>query len=470
MVSVRKSHQVVSVDFNHWLQEQSLTAAKETALVQLWEKVAPFFQQQQVSLLKSMEMVEILSQLNLDADSLTAAFLTPLFDSNIIDQEWVQENCSKDIKLLCQGVEQMAAIKGLNQKSSAGNVDNIRRMLLAMVEDVRAVVIKLAERLCDLREQKNNDEETRVLAAKESANIYAPLANRLGIGQLKWELEDISFRYLHPQVYKKIAKLLDETRLEREQYMNDFVNNLNQQLQELPKDIFKSKKVASSIKGIIPETFQVIGHYMLETWGLNKENLAVITGPCHAEEVALEKLSYLTVASLNQDLATLLATMIKGRFIQTKVTDDVFGVEYAAVLKNVYAIACGICHGLGYGDNFQAVLVSKSSQEMERFLDDCHEQHRDVKENAYLGDLLVTAYSQFSRNRTFGNMLGKGYTVKSAQMEMSMVAEGYYSTKTMQQINEKVGTDMPILSAVNEIIYNRKSPRKTFKDLEPLLI
>ncbi|GAA6172268.1 GTP diphosphokinase [Colwellia sp. KU-HH00111] len=233
MVSVRKSHQVVSVDFNHWLQEQSLTAAKETALVQLWEKVAPFFQQQQVSLLKSMEMVEILSQLNLDADSLTAAFLTPLFDSNIIDQEWVQENCSKDIKLLCQGVEQMAAIKGLNQKSSAGNVDNIRRMLLAMVEDVRAVVIKLAERLCDLREQKNNDEETRVLAAKESANIYAPLANRLGIGQLKWELEDISFRYLHPQVYKKIAKLLDETRLEREQYMNDFVNNLNQQLQDL---------------------------------------------------------------------------------------------------------------------------------------------------------------------------------------------------------------------------------------------
>jgi glycerol-3-phosphate dehydrogenase (NAD(P)+) len=245
---------------------------------------------------------------------------------------------------------------------------------------------------------------------------------------------------------------------------------LNQQLQKLPKDIFKTKKVASSIKGIIPETFQVIGHYMLETWGLDKENLAVITGPCHAEEVALEKLSYLTVASLNEDLAYTLASMIKGRYIQTKVTDDVFGVEYAAVLKNVYAIACGICHGLGYGDNFQAVLVSKSSQEMERFLDDCHEQHRDVKENAYLGDLLVTAYSQFSRNRTFGNMLGKGYTVKSAQMEMNMVAEGYYSTKTMQQINEKIGTDMPILTAVNEIIYNKKSPRKTFKDLEPLLI
>lgn len=244
---------------------------------------------------------------------------------------------------------------------------------------------------------------------------------------------------------------------------------LHSQLAVLPKNIFETKQVASSIKGIIPETFQVIGHYMLEKWNLPKENLAVITGPCHAEEVALEKLSYLTVASLNQQLAEQLASMIKGRFIQTTITDDVFGVEYAAVLKNVYAIACGICHGLGYGDNFQAVLVSKSAQEMERFLDDCHEQHRDVKENAYLGDLLVTAYSQFSRNRTFGNMLGKGYTVKSAQMEMNMVAEGYYSTKTMHQINAKIGTDMPILSAVNEMIYNNKSPRNIFKDLEPLL-
>jgi len=233
MVSVRKSHQVVSVDFKHWLTEQSLSEAKQQALDNLWGKVAPFFQQQEVSLLKSMEMVEILSGLNLDADSLQAAFLTPLLESNLISKDFVEEHFSKDIFLLCQGVEKMAAIKGLRQQSSAGNVDNIRRMLLAMVEDVRAVVIKLAERLCDLREQKNNDEESRVLAAKESANIYAPLANRLGIGQLKWELEDISFRYLHPQVYKKIAKLLDETRLEREKYMSDFVGSLNQQLHAL---------------------------------------------------------------------------------------------------------------------------------------------------------------------------------------------------------------------------------------------
>jgi len=233
MVSVRKSHQVVSVNFKHWLTEQSLSHDKQQALGLLWEKVASFFQQQEASLLKSMEMVEILSNLNLDADSLLAAFLMPLLDDNLITQDFIKEHCSKDVAMLCQGVDKMEAIKGLRQQNSTGNIDNIRRMLLAMVEDVRAVVIKLAERLCDLREQKNNDEESRVLTAKESANIYAPLANRLGIGQLKWELEDISFRYLHPQVYKKIAKLLDETRLEREQYMSDFVGNLNHQLHTL---------------------------------------------------------------------------------------------------------------------------------------------------------------------------------------------------------------------------------------------
>ena len=245
---------------------------------------------------------------------------------------------------------------------------------------------------------------------------------------------------------------------------------LSQQLSVLDKKAMSDKYIISSIKGIVPETFQVIGHYLLEHWNVSKENLGIITGPCHAEEVALEKLSYLTVASLNPALAELLAKIIEGRYIKTKQTDDVFGVEYAAVLKNVYAIACGICHGLGYGDNFQAVLVSKAAIEMEQFLDDSHNQHRDIKENAYMGDLLVTAYSQFSRNRTFGSMLGKGYTVRSAQMEMNMVAEGYYSTKTMYQINKKVGTKMPILNAVNDVIYNQKSPKRTFKELEPFLI
>ena len=244
MVSVRKSHQVVSVNFQHWLTEQVLPVSKKEALELAWQDVGEFYQQQEELLIKAMEMVEILSSLNLDKDSLVAAFLTPLLEAKLISKNFVDEHCNKEVQMLCEGVKQMAAIKGLGQLNSNGSstqstvlssnkVDNIRRMLLAMVEDVRAVVIKLAERLCDLREQKNTDEESRVLAAKDSANIYAPLANRLGIGQLKWELEDISFRYLHPQVYKKIAKLLDETRLERERYMDDFVGNLNQQLKEL---------------------------------------------------------------------------------------------------------------------------------------------------------------------------------------------------------------------------------------------
>ena len=244
MVSVRKSHQVVSVDFQHWLAEQALPVSKQQALELVWKNVGAYYKQQDKHLLKAMEMVEILSSLNLDKDSLITAFLIPLLETNLISKSFVDEHCNKEVIMLCQGVEKMAAIKGLGQPIanrsatpsaalSSNKVDNIRRMLLAMVDDVRAVVIKLAERLCDLREQKNTDEESRVLAAKESANIYAPLANRLGIGQLKWELEDISFRYLHPVVYKKIAALLDETRLDRESYMSNFVDNLNQQLKAM---------------------------------------------------------------------------------------------------------------------------------------------------------------------------------------------------------------------------------------------
>ncbi|MGL1956139.1 MAG: GTP diphosphokinase [Colwellia sp.] len=233
MVSVRKSHQVSTINFQQWLVELALPDAKSQALSSLWLTISAYYDNQAASLHKAMEMVEILASLNLDQESLSAAFLTPLLEAKLITMEHVEEHFSQQIVVLCHGVKQMDAIKGLKQQANHSNVDNIRRMLLAMVEDVRAVVIKLAERLCDLRAQKNNEEECRVLAAKESANIYAPLANRLGIGQLKWELEDISFRYLHPQVYKKIAKLLDETRLEREQYMRDFVDNLNQQLKAL---------------------------------------------------------------------------------------------------------------------------------------------------------------------------------------------------------------------------------------------
>jgi len=259
MVSVRKSHQITIQSFEQWLTGLSLTDVKNSALSALWLQVASSYQHEVAEKLellnKSMEMVEILSGLNLDADSLVSAFISPLLAHKIIELEFVKEHFSKDILMLCQGVEQMAAIKALRQQSNQSNgqapqnIDNIRRMLLAMVDDVRAVVIKLAERLCDLREKKSSDEETRVLAAKESANIYAPLANRLGIGQLKWELEDISFRYLHPQVYKKIAKLLDETRLEREEYMVSFVGHLSAELKvlEINGDVYGRPKHIYSI-------------------------------------------------------------------------------------------------------------------------------------------------------------------------------------------------------------------------------
>lgn len=236
MVSVRKSHQMTETNFGHWLDSLEISNDKRLALNNIWQQHHSLFDDKEECQTKSLEMVEILASLNLDKDSLTAAFLVPLVEYRLLSLEQVEENYSKAVLSLCEGVLQMDAIKTLQQgqssKVSVNQVDNIRRMLLAMVEDVRAVVIKLAERLVYLRLVKKSDEETRVLAAKETANIYAPLANRLGIGQLKWELEDISFRYLHPDTYMKIAKLLDEKRLDREQYMLDFVADLNKKIKD----------------------------------------------------------------------------------------------------------------------------------------------------------------------------------------------------------------------------------------------
>ncbi|NMP29956.1 GTP diphosphokinase [Thalassotalea sp. M1531] len=237
MVSVRKSHQLSTNSFEQWLTALDITEAKSEALQTLWSQVHSKFDNDERALTKSLEMVEILAELNLDKDSLCAAFLIPLVDNSTYCLEEIKETFGKQIFMLCKGTHQMQAIKTLQQKQTnkvaANQVDNIRRMLLAMVEDVRAVVIKLAERLCYLRLVKNSEEDIRVIAAKETANIYAPLANRLGIGQLKWELEDIAFRYLHPETYKKIAKWLDGKRLDREQYMVDFVDNLQSQLEAM---------------------------------------------------------------------------------------------------------------------------------------------------------------------------------------------------------------------------------------------
>ncbi len=220
----------------------------------------------------------------------------------------------------------------------------------------------------------------------------------------------------------------------------------------------KDKFVISAIKGLIPDENMIVGSWMHKTYEIPIEHIGVITGPCHAEEVALERLSYLTIACQDTKLAREYASMIACPFIKTTITDDIYGTEYSAVLKNIMAIASGLFHGLGYGDNFQAVLISNAIQEMKRFVDTVHPISRDMKSSAYLGDLLVTCYSQFSRNRTFGTMLGKGYSVKAAQVEMLMIAEGYYAVKSIKEINDKYLVHMPITDAVYNIIYGKVSP------------
>ena len=229
----------------------------------------------------------------------------------------------------------------------------------------------------------------------------------------------------------------------------------------------KDKVVFSAIKGIVPETGLIVGEHFHDNYNIPFKNIGVITGPCHAEEVALERLSYLTIASADEEKAKLLADHLKSHYIKTKISDDIIGTEYAAMLKNIYAIAAGIAHGLGYGDNYQSVLMSNAIREMKHFIDRVHKMKRNINNSAYLGDLLVTGYSTFSRNRMFGNMIGKGYTVKSAQMEMNMVAEGYYATKSAHLLNqkhEKKGKT-PIINAVYAVLYENRDAKKTFEKL-----
>src|SRR5690606_11262088 len=239
---------------------------------------------------------------------------------------------------------------------------------------------------------------------------------------------------------------------------------LGTELQKLNVSL-EGKVIFSAIKGIVPESSKIVGEHFNETYGIPFDNIGVITGPCHAEEVALERLSYLTIACRDAEKATIMSDALSGEYIKAKISDDIIGNAYAAMHKNNYGTAAALAHGLDYGDNFQAVLMSNGIREMKKFIKKVHRMKRNINDSAYLGDLLVTGYSIFSRNRMFGNMIGKGYTVKSAMMEMSMIAEGYYATKSAYELNLEYGAKTPIIKAIYEILYEGKEAREVFKKL-----
>lgn len=237
-------------------------------------------------------------------------------------------------------------------------------------------------------------------------------------------------------------------------------------MQGVDSGVLKQKLVCSAVKGIIPEKSQVVCEYLRDTYAIPENRMAVISGPSHAEEIALNRLTYLTAASTDADMAAYIARCFSCDYVITRCSEDVYGIEYAAVMKNVYALAVGIAKGLGYGDNFVSVLVSNALDEMQRFLSQVHNIHRNLNSAPYLGDLLVTSYSQFSRNRTFGNMIGQGYSVKSAMLEMKMVAEGYYASGSVNAVKQNFNIEMPVFEAIHAILYENKSPRSIFNGLK----
>lgn len=239
---------------------------------------------------------------------------------------------------------------------------------------------------------------------------------------------------------------------------------LKQHLKKV-KASLKDKLIISAIKGLVPEENMLITDYFAEYYQVPHENIAVIGGPCHAEEIALERLSYLTLGCTDSGKAEMLSRIFNNHYLRNAPSQDVTGIEYASVLKNVYSVVAGICHGMKYGDNFQALFLTNAIKEMRRFIDTVHPIERDITDSVYLGDLLVTAYSRFSRNRTFGTMIGKGYSVKTAQLEMEMIAEGYFGTKCIYEINEKYKVEMPILDTLYRILYEKVSATAEIREL-----
>lgn len=304
-----------------------------------------------------------------------------------------------------------------------------------------------------------------VLSTQDSVNWYMRRPDRIEefekLGHNPCYLTSVKFDLSKIKFYSNINQAIKDSDTLIFATPSPF---LKQHLKKVRTSL-SDKFIISAIKGIVPDENMLVSDYFVEYYKISPENIAVLGGPCHAEEVALERLSYLTLGCADIEKVKLVAEVFKNQFLMTSVCKDVIGIEYSSVLKNVYAIAAGICHGMKYGDNFQAVFISNAIEEMRNFVDAIHVIERDITDSVYLGDLLVTAYSRFSRNRTFGTMIGKGYSVKSAQLEMEMIAEGYYGTKCIREINEKYKVKMPILDAVYDILYEKKSPTLVIKQL-----
>lgn len=240
-------------------------------------------------------------------------------------------------------------------------------------------------------------------------------------------------------------------------------------MQQVPSGTFRNSIMVSAIKGMIPEKNLLVAEYLRKYCDVPEQNIVSISGPSHAEEVAMEKLTCLTLAARAEPVATSIAGLLRCDFVQCSISDDLYGTEYSAVLKNIYAIAAGIYAGLDYGDNFQAVLLSNCIEEMERFLRVVQPITRDIKDSAYLGDLLVTAYSAFSRNRTLGTMLGRGYSLQAALLQMKMVAEGYYASACIHEVNQRHGVPMPIAEATYEVLHQQANAQSVFMRLSKMI-
>lgn len=244
-------------------------------------------------------------------------------------------------------------------------------------------------------------------------------------------------------------------------YLKAFMSGLTVSLED--------KFILSATKGIIPDDYKTITEHFRDTYDLNYSQLGLISGPSHAEEVSRNKLSYLTVACKDKDNAGIIGEKFSTPSVHIQYSDDIYGIEYAGILKNIYALAGGLAVGLGYGDNFRAVLTAAGAKEMTRFINESYPFERDTMEPAYLGDLLVTSYSSFSRNRRLGQLIGHGCTVKSALNEMTMIAEGYFAAECIRHINEKHNVSMPIADMVYDVLYKRANPRRRMKELTTLL-